>query len=97
MKKLKSPDNSKTQSFEICAWLSELRFLSGLFDKSSGFYFGRKFNFADLYFRQICPSCAERMKYMRKVPIEILYTCYTCYKSWIRQNKTFTETKLTTK
>lgn len=49
------------------------------------------------FFHQICPKCNDRMKYMRKINGAKLYTCFVCYKSWIKKDKNFVETKLETR
>lgn len=51
-------------------------------------------SWTDFYFRRLCPACGDRMKYLRKVSDAELYTCFVCYKSWLKKGKGFVETNL---
>lgn len=97
MEKPKLENDYEEKSSRFISLLKNLSFLMISFNVGFGFYSSQKLSFVDLYFLQTCPNCAERMKYMRKISSGALYTCYTCYQSWLRKNKFFVETKLTTK
>ena len=54
--------------------------------------------FKQVFFDEKCPNCDEPMKNMRKLRGgTVLYTCFSCYKSWLKKDKIFTETKLVTR
>lgn len=54
--------------------------------------------FKVLFFNENCPNCDEPMKNIRKLRGDtILYTCFSCYKSWLKKDKIFMETKFVTR
>jgi hypothetical protein len=91
----KKISEQKLQKMRFVSWLEFFRFIN--FGAGGEIDFKLGGLFSNLYFRQICPACAERMKFKRKIADGTLYTCYNCYKSWIKKDKKFTETKLETK